>query len=54
MSCTSLLREVRGVEKLAADGYGLVGSIGQHENVWRMACVRGPEGIVVSRAERID
>ena len=32
------------VDGLAADGYGLVGGIGQHENIWRMACVRGPGG----------
>jgi len=42
------------VDGLAANGYGLVGGIGQHENTWRMAHVRGPEGIVVSRTERID
>jgi catechol 2,3-dioxygenase-like lactoylglutathione lyase family enzyme len=42
------------VDRLAADGYGLVGGIGQHENIWRMAYVRGPEGIIVSLAERID
>ena len=42
------------VDRLAADGYGLVGGIGQYENVWRMAYVRGPEGIVVSLAERLD
>jgi catechol 2,3-dioxygenase-like lactoylglutathione lyase family enzyme len=41
------------VDGLAADGYGLVGGIGQYENVWRMAYVRGPEGIIVSLAERI-
>ncbi len=41
------------VADLAADGYGLVGGIGQYENIWRMAYVRGPEGIVVSLAERI-
>jgi catechol 2,3-dioxygenase-like lactoylglutathione lyase family enzyme len=41
------------LDGLAADGYGLVGGIGQHEDVWRMAYVRGPEGIVVSLAERI-
>jgi len=41
------------VDGLAADGYGLVGGIGQHENIRRMAYVRGPEGIVVSLAERI-
>jgi catechol 2,3-dioxygenase-like lactoylglutathione lyase family enzyme len=42
------------VEGLAATGYGLVGGIGQHENTWRMAHVRGPEGIVVALTERID
>ena len=41
------------VDQLAADGYGLVGDIGQYENIWRMAYVRGPEGIIVSLAERI-
>jgi catechol 2,3-dioxygenase-like lactoylglutathione lyase family enzyme len=41
------------VDRLAADGYGLVGGIGQYENTWRMAYVRGPEGIIVSLAERI-
>jgi catechol 2,3-dioxygenase-like lactoylglutathione lyase family enzyme len=41
------------VDRLAADGYGLVGGIGQHESSWRMAYVRGPEGIVVSLAEQI-
>ena len=42
------------VDELAADGYGLVGGIGQYERSWRMAYVRGPEGIIVSLAERID
>lgn len=32
------------VDGLAADGYGLVGGIGQYEHIWRMAYVRGPEG----------
>jgi catechol 2,3-dioxygenase-like lactoylglutathione lyase family enzyme len=41
------------VDGLAADGYGLVGGIGQYEDSWRMAYVRGPEGIIVSLAERI-
>jgi catechol 2,3-dioxygenase-like lactoylglutathione lyase family enzyme len=41
------------VERLAADGYGLVGGIGQYEHIWRMAYVRGPEGIIVSLAERM-
>jgi hypothetical protein len=43
------------VDRLAADGYGLVGGIGQYERVWRMGHVRGPEGISVSpgRADRL-
>ena len=41
------------VDRLAADGYGLVGGIGEYEDVWRMAYVRGPEGIIVSLAQRI-
>ncbi|WP_407342112.1 VOC family protein [Pengzhenrongella phosphoraccumulans] len=41
------------VDTLDADGYGLVGDIGQYEHSWRMAYVRGPEGIIVSLAERI-
>ena len=42
------------IERLARDGYGLIGRIGEHEGAWRMASVRGPEGIIVSLAERID
>lgn len=42
------------VDRLAAEGYGLVGGIGQYEDVWRMAYVRGPEGIIVALAERIS
>ena len=42
------------VERLAADGYGLVGGIGQYEDIWRMTYVRGPEGIIVALAQRID
>ncbi len=41
------------VERLAAEGYGLVGGIGRYEDVWRMAYVRGPEGLLVALAERI-
>jgi catechol 2,3-dioxygenase-like lactoylglutathione lyase family enzyme len=41
------------VDELAADGYGLVGGIGQYEDVWLMAYVRGPEGVIVSLAQRI-
>src|SRR5262245_14878680 len=41
------------LDRLASDGYGLVGDIGQYENMWRMAHVRGPEGIIVSLSQRI-
>jgi catechol 2,3-dioxygenase-like lactoylglutathione lyase family enzyme len=41
------------IDRLNTDGYGLVGGIGDYERVWRMAYVRGPEGIIVSLAERI-
>ncbi|WP_030182776.1 VOC family protein [Streptomyces violaceorubidus] len=42
------------VDRAAVDGYGLVGGIGEYEGMWRMAYVRGPEGIIVSLAERIE
>lgn len=41
------------LDRLAADGYGLVGGVGQYESIWRMAHVRGPEGVVVSLSQRI-
>ena len=41
------------VDDLAADGYALIGGIGEYQGTWRMAYVRGPEGIIVSLAERI-
>lgn len=41
------------VERLADEGYGLVGGLGEYEGVWRMAYVRGPEGLTIALAERI-
>jgi len=41
------------VEWAASEGYGLVGGIGEYEGVWRMAYIRGPEGLIVSVAEAI-
>ena len=41
------------VDWAAGQGYGLVGGIGEYEGAWRMAYVRGPEGLIVSLAERI-
>lgn len=41
------------VDRLASGGYGLIGGIGEYEHIWRMAYVRGPEGIIVALAARI-
>lgn len=41
------------LDELAADGFGLVGGVGNHEDTWLMAYVRGPEGIIVSLTQRI-
>jgi catechol 2,3-dioxygenase-like lactoylglutathione lyase family enzyme len=41
------------LDLLVVDGYQLVGGVGEYEDAWRMAYVRGPEGIIVSLAERI-
>ena len=49
--------EVEGLpailDRLAAEGYRLIGGVGEHEGAWRMASVRGPEGIIVNLAERL-
>ena len=42
------------LDRLAADGYHLVGGVGQYEGIWRMASVRGPEGFIVNLAQRIN
>jgi hypothetical protein len=31
-----------------------VGGVGQYEAMWRMTYVRGPEGIIVALAQRLD
>jgi hypothetical protein len=41
------------VDCAATEAYGLVGGIGEYEGACRMPYVRGPEGIIVSLAERI-
>jgi len=41
------------VERLASDGYRLVGQVGHYEAMWRSAYVRGPDGVIVHLAERI-
>ena len=40
------------VDRAATDGYRLVGGIGEYEGARQMSGVRGPEGIIVSLAER--
>jgi catechol 2,3-dioxygenase-like lactoylglutathione lyase family enzyme len=42
------------VDRLAAEAYGVVGGVGEYENAWRMAYVRGPEGIIVALAQRLS
>ncbi|UTT46828.1 VOC family protein [Rhodococcus gordoniae] len=41
------------VDSVAAQGYELVGGIGEYENSVRMAYVRGPDGIIVSLFEQL-
>jgi catechol 2,3-dioxygenase-like lactoylglutathione lyase family enzyme len=41
------------VDSAASSGFGLVGGIAEYEGMWKMAYVRGPEGIIVALAERI-
>ncbi|HET7901353.1 MAG TPA: VOC family protein [Candidatus Nanopelagicales bacterium] len=41
------------VDRLGVAGFPLIGSIGEYERVWRMAYVRGPDGITVALAEKI-
>lgn len=41
------------LERLALEGHSLVGGVGEYDGSWRMAYVRGPEGLIVSLAERI-
>lgn len=42
------------LEVLSEQGHSLIGGVGEHEGVWKMAYVRGPEGIIVALAQRID
>lgn len=42
------------VDALAADGYLPVGGVGRYEDSWLMAHIRGPEGIIVALAQRLN
>lgn len=41
------------LEWAASQGYRLIGGVGEYQGAWRMAHLRGPDGIVVSLSERI-
>lgn len=41
------------VDRLKAEGFELVGGIGNYEDVFLLCYVRGPEGIIVALNERI-
>ncbi|MGO2052286.1 VOC family protein [Glutamicibacter sp. 287] len=48
------VEDLRGmVAGLQAEGYELVGGIGEYQGSWQMAYVRGPEGILVALAQPI-
>ncbi|MCS3491894.1 MULTISPECIES: VOC family protein [Micrococcaceae] len=42
------------VDDLNQHGYPLIGGIGHYEGVWKMAYIRGPEGIIVALAQRLN
>jgi catechol 2,3-dioxygenase-like lactoylglutathione lyase family enzyme len=41
------------VDWAASEGFPVIGRVGQYEGVWKMAYLRGPDGIIVAVAERI-
>jgi len=41
------------VARLLAHGAELVGEVVQHEDTYRLAYVRGPEGIIIALAEQL-
>lgn len=41
------------LERVTTDGYSLVGDVGVYQDAWRMAYVRGPEGVIVSLSDRV-
>lgn len=42
------------VERVGRDGYGLVKEIVQYEDVYRLCYVKGPEGVIVMLAQRLN
>ena len=41
------------VARLRSPGAELVGEIAQYEDIYRLCFLRGPEGIIIGRAERL-
>ena len=41
------------LQRMSASGFHPVGGVAEHEGAWRMASVRGPEGLLVNLAERL-
>lgn len=41
------------LDRVRADGYALVGDVGTYQDAWRMAYVRGPDGVIVSLSDRV-
>ena len=54
----SLAFEVEELELLVTNleerGYGLIGGIGEYEGAWKMAYIRGPEGLTIALAQRLS
>ena len=42
------------VARLEAHGATLIGKVTQYENIYRLCYMRGPEGIIVALAEKIN
>lgn len=42
------------LEVLSEHGHALIGGVGEYEGVWKMAYVRGPEGIIVALAQQLS
>lgn len=42
------------ISELDAQDYTLIGGLGEYEGVWKMAYIRGPEGLIVALAQRLS
>lgn len=39
---------------LQEKGYELIGEVQQYENIWKLCYIRGPEGLIVELAEKLQ